>query len=140
MLFSSTSYSEDKPTPSKKKKLLNKDKSSTSSSSQDHLDQAALNRRAERFSREHEIERQKSLKGGQNPSHHVSFINRIQNNSRSGSSTPYPADGPEGGERVCLIYGVSVSGNIYPFICVLRIGTSLLLLEHPKTSSRIICV
>ncbi|KAH8116404.1 SAC3/GANP/Nin1/mts3/eIF-3 p25 family-domain-containing protein [Phellopilus nigrolimitatus] len=90
----------DKHIANKKKKPGNKNHS-TYSNIPDVNDQAALNRRAERFQREHEIERQK-LHGGQGSSQvtaHSNLIHRIQSNSRSGSPASWGNEAPEGNDR-----------------------------------------
>ncbi|KAG6334605.1 hypothetical protein ID866_4481 [Astraeus odoratus] len=53
------------PTPTNKKSKKNAAQKNTTATSWDLGDQAALNRRAERFQREHEIERQKNLRSQQ---------------------------------------------------------------------------
>ena len=59
-------------------------------------DIAALNRRAARFQREHEIERQKRHNSSHNPSPACSpYANPPLFNSRSGSPSNYDADEPE---------------------------------------------
>lgn len=93
-------YSEDKPIVSKKKKSSISKHASHNPSSYppvDSNDQAALNRRAQRFQREHEIEKQKTLRGNSfgsgsstphaGPSNFVTF-NRI-NSSRSGTPSTW---------------------------------------------------
>ncbi|KAH9940929.1 SAC3/GANP/Nin1/mts3/eIF-3 p25 family-domain-containing protein [Epithele typhae] len=60
-------------------------------------DLVALNRRAQRFQREHEIERQKSSRQSGNPSSHSSssFANNPPFKSRSGTPANYDTDEPE---------------------------------------------
>ncbi|KAI5121498.1 hypothetical protein M0805_006535 [Coniferiporia weirii] len=93
---------EDKPASNKKKKAANKSNVSYSGSL-DLNDQAALNKRAERFQREHEIERQKSQRGGQGSSQvthaHSNLITRIQSSSRSGSPSSWGSGIIEGNDR-----------------------------------------
>ncbi|THH04786.1 hypothetical protein EW145_g5269 [Phellinidium pouzarii] len=90
---------EDKPTFSKKKKAANKNNGYANAL--DPNDQAALNRRAERFQREHEIERQRTRgQGSSQVTHaHSNLINRIQNNSRSDSPSSWGNDVSEGSDR-----------------------------------------
>ena len=78
---------------SKKKKAAN----NTKASYNDFNDQAALSRRAERFQREHDLERQKTL-GGQVMPAHSNLLHRIHSNSNSRSASPsqWVSDGIEG--------------------------------------------
>ncbi|KAJ7576866.1 SAC3/GANP/Nin1/mts3/eIF-3 p25 family-domain-containing protein [Mycena floridula] len=65
----------DTPSPTSKKSKKHKQNSNTAAG--DPNDQAALSRRAERFQREHELERQKSQRGGPNPlkaNHHNAHL------------------------------------------------------------------
>ncbi|KAI0788796.1 SAC3/GANP/Nin1/mts3/eIF-3 p25 family-domain-containing protein [Abortiporus biennis] len=66
---------------------------SSASSSHDLNDQAALNRRAARFQREHEIERQKSS------THNGNYAFRLPSHSRSDTPTAY-GDDPEADPNV----------------------------------------
>lgn len=89
---------------SKKKKPLNNSKTNASYSGGTGLnDHVALSRRAERFSREHELERQKSLRGAQGTSQVISansnLLSRIHSSSRSASPAFWNTDGPESGDR-----------------------------------------
>ena len=69
--------------------------------SSDSSELIALSRRAERFQREHELERQKSLRGGQSTSHsHSNLYSRIYSNSRSDVTSSLNSDAPEGSDRV----------------------------------------
>ena len=77
--------SDEKPSSSKKKK--SSAKASNTSGALDPDDVAALNRRAERFQREHEIERMKSMRGATN--HHSRLLDRVNNNSRSASPSTF---------------------------------------------------
>ncbi|PPQ79687.1 hypothetical protein CVT25_003261 [Psilocybe cyanescens] len=90
--------------PNNKKSKKEKFKNATASYTPDFNDQAALNRRAERFQREHELERTKSTRNGggaaikANQQNAHLFGNRTLS-SRSGS--PYTSvDEPEGDPNV----------------------------------------
>lgn len=73
----------------KAKKAANKN-ATASYTAIDFSDQAALNRRAQRFQREHELERTKHIRGtGQMKS-------TFSNGTRSGSPYPTNLDEPEG--------------------------------------------
>ncbi|TDL23672.1 hypothetical protein BD410DRAFT_856434 [Rickenella mellea] len=88
---------DDKPISNKKKKSALA-KNGTSQVNTDPNDQAALHRRAERFQREHEIERQKAQRGqpfSQVNPHNNNLFNRIHTDSRSASPLPWTAEGPE---------------------------------------------
>ncbi|KII85821.1 hypothetical protein PLICRDRAFT_44236 [Plicaturopsis crispa FD-325 SS-3] len=73
------------PTSKKLKKAANK--ANNANNALDPSDQAALNRRAQRFQREHEIERQKTVGG-----HH---LNATYNNSRGASPAPFGMGNPD---------------------------------------------
>ncbi|KAL5531662.1 hypothetical protein ACEPAG_4539 [Sanghuangporus baumii] len=93
---------DDKPLTNKKKKSTSKNNSSHNAL--DPNDRLALHRRAERFSREHEIERQKSLRGGNGSSSQVTppnsnLITRLKSHSRSGSPSLWGNDGLDGTDR-----------------------------------------
>ena len=96
-------FSDDRALSGKKKKPTSK--TSSAPYSLDPSDRLALSRRAERFSREHEIERQKALRGGNGSSQvtppNSNLINRIKSHSRSGSPSPWSNDGLDGSDRVC---------------------------------------
>ena len=64
---------------------------------QAHSDLAALNRRAQRFQREHEIERQKSSRPFNNhtSSYPSPYANPQLYKSRSGTPATYDADNPD---------------------------------------------
>ena len=102
-------------------------------------DQAALNRRAQRFQREHELERTKSTRNGNqafdsNPHQaHLQLQNRITG-SRSGS--PYIAsDQPEGDPVSVIVYHTqAVDRNLRR---TLLTGIATPLSEHVKTSSNL---
>ena len=80
--------------PNKKKKGANKHSNYTAL---DPNDEAALNRRAARFQREHEIERRK-----QNALPHRQFANLSISRSNTPSSSSWFGDEPEG-DPVCLL-------------------------------------
>ncbi len=89
-------------TMNKKTKKASTGKNYTNSypTTTEYNDQLALNRRAERFQREHELERTKHLRNGHqslNGSNHHAYShgNRTLNNSRAGSVVP-GVDEPEG--------------------------------------------
>ena len=82
-----------------KKAIAGKNSTNPYSSTTDYNDQVALYRRAERFSREHELERTKQLRNG---NHSFHSNNRSLNNSRSGS-VPGGSDEPEG-DPVCMFF------------------------------------
>ncbi|KAF8199140.1 SAC3/GANP/Nin1/mts3/eIF-3 p25 family-domain-containing protein [Pholiota molesta] len=80
-------------TSKKAKKAANKN-ATASYTATDFSDQAALNRRAQRFQREHELERTKHIRGtGQMKS-------SFSNGARSGSPYPTNLDEPEGDPNV----------------------------------------
>jgi hypothetical protein len=105
-----STHSIETPTINNKKAKKNLSKNSTTTYVTDLNDQAALNRRAQRFQREHELERTKGTRNGNqtfdsNPHRAHLFQNQIAG-SRSGS--PYTAsDQPEADP-------VSVNHSAYP--------------------------
>ncbi|KAK7445434.1 hypothetical protein VKT23_014853 [Stygiomarasmius scandens] len=98
--------SNDSPPANKKSKKSTVKQVTSGTASLDLNDQAALNRRAERFQREHEIERQKSLNGGQASLKANSRNAHLFNHSRTGiyspsrSASPYGVDEPEADPNV----------------------------------------
>lgn len=101
-------------------------------------DQAALNRRAQRFQREHELERTKSTRNGNqfDPNPHMAHLqlqNRITG-SRSGS--PYTAsDQPEGDPVSVIVYYIhTIDRNLRR---TLLTGIATPLSEHVKTPSNL---
>ncbi|KAF5355258.1 hypothetical protein D9758_006025 [Tetrapyrgos nigripes] len=98
--------SNENPTSNKKAKKSSVKQVTSATASLDLNDQVALNRRAERFQREHEIERQKTLNGGQGSlkansrnAHLFNNSSRIYSPSRSAS--PYGGyDEPEADPNV----------------------------------------
>ena len=70
----------------------------------EHSDEDALRRRAQRFEREHEIERQKSLHGSSQVTNPTStLLSRVQN-SRSASPASWSrGDEPEDRVRDCML-------------------------------------
>lgn len=77
----------------------------------DFNDQAALNRRAERFQREHELERTKSTRNGSHPSVKAPlFGNRSLASSKSGS--PYGTlEEPEGDPVSSISFSTSIESG-----------------------------
>lgn len=139
MLIQGPTYSIETPTVNNKKAKKATFKNSTPAYVTDLNDQAALNRRAQRFQREHELERTKSTRNGDqafdsNPHKaHLQFQNRIIG---SRSESPYTAsDQPEGDPVSVIVY------CIHPFDRNLRrtllIGIAIPLSEHVKTSSNL---
>lgn len=104
----------------------------------DPNDQAALNRRAERFQREHELERTKHLRiGGQaslkaNQQHAHLFNNLSRSGSPLGSS-----DDPEA-DPVCIMSSLKPALLMGSALRTSLTGIALRLWEHHKRYSRII--
>lgn len=86
-------------THEKKKTKKSQITKSGSPSALDPNDQAALNRRAARFQREHEIERRKTLQGGHSPFVHAARASSSLEPSRSGTPAYY-GDDPEADPNV----------------------------------------
>lgn len=85
--------SAESTSPTKKYKKTSTGKHASGKESWDLQDQAALNRRAERFHREHQIERQKWVGNGQSSFHHGST--NTHQDTFSSASTPGHWDEPE---------------------------------------------
>lgn len=106
-----TLYRNDNPPMSKKAKKAAAQK--RNDANLDFGDQAALNRRAERFQREHDIERQKSMRGQaslQANNQHSHLFNRI---SRSDSPSAFGtnSDDPEADPVRSYPLAVNVNAN-----------------------------
>lgn len=114
-------------------------KNSTAAYVTDLNDQAALNRRAQRFQREHELERTKNTRNGNqafdsNPHKaHLQFQSRIMG---SRSESPYTAsDQPEGDPVSVVIYRIHTIDRNLRRTSLIGIATPLS--EHVKTSSNL---
>ena len=114
-------------------------KNSTAAYVTDLNDQAALNRRAQRFQREHELERTKNTRNGNqafdsNPHKaHLQFQSRIVG---SRSESPYTAsDQPEGDPVSVVIYRIHTIDRNLRRMSLIGIATPLS--EHVKTSSNL---
>ncbi len=95
------------PTSNKKTKKHSAPKASTSSAS-DPDELAALNRRAARFQREHEIERQKSWRQSKNHSSSSTYgthTNSHPYKSRSGTPAICDVDEPEANGVSAVLWG-----------------------------------
>ena len=104
-------------------------------------DIAALNRRAARFQREHEIERQKSSRqfGDPNPSSsYATYANSHLFKSRSGTPATYDADDPEA-NPVRAPPVMLCSADVLTMRRTCQTGIALLLSARHKRSSRTTC-
>ena len=129
----------DSPIGQSKKSKKNQANKSAATFALDVGDRATLNRRAERFRREHELEKQKQNGGGGQAS-------SLRNNQRtahpfvnlSRSATPFAnADDPEADPVSALLpLGLSCCHDSCYYHRTSQIGISILLLEHLKRSSK----
>ena len=134
----------DSPTIQSKKAKKNQTNKSAAVLALDVGDRMALNKRAERFRREHELEKQKqnggggqasSLRANQRTAH--PFVNL------SRSATPFAnVDDPEANPVSALPFCAEQvpHDSWLPHRRTFPIGISILLSEHPKRSSRITSV
>lgn len=93
---------------SKKAKKSALKNGNNATSTLDFNDQAALNRRAERFQREHELERTKTMRNGGQASLKANYQNAhlFNNRNLSRSASPFGnADDPEADPVRCLVWG-----------------------------------
>lgn len=133
--------SEEKPTQSKKKKSNSKSNTSYPAAV-DADEMAALNRRAQRFQREHELERMKSIRGGSSTqvNHtHSHLLNRINNNSRSASPSAWGSNN-DGADQVRLLSECFKDGRLILIVVSQWTGTGIILSGHHNKCSRITSV
>ena len=97
----------------------------------DFNDQAALHRRAQRFQREHELEKTKHVRNGQ--ASKASFYDGGMTTTRSGSATP---DEPEGDPVSFKRFSTALAYSFHCRTLLTGIGTPLL--AHHKKSLRTI--